>query len=117
MADSVWPDIAFEESMIDHGVIIHCPDKRLTEELFDIFRKYKLRWFCNVSLDVTFWEEAGAKTCYRVSPDRLLNYGPTRVYTDRTYRDYIKCTFYGTETEDFDISEDEFLALLEAGGE
>lgn len=118
MADKIWPDTPFDELMLGQDVIIHCPDKELVEELFDMFRNNGVYWMTMTSMDRTYWGENGAKTCYRVRKDRGMNYGDTTCYLNGDYENYIKCTFYGIDTKVADdISDDGFLALLGIGGD
>lgn len=116
----IWPDTPFEEIMLDSGssVIIHCPDEELVVELFGILKANGVSWAGSWdTMDITHWEKEYEDTCYRVMPEKKMRHGTVYCYQSEEYNDCIKCTFYGTDTEDIDINEDEFLALLGAGGE
>lgn len=113
-----WPDTPFEESMLNHGVIIHCPDRDLVDDLFAVLRKNDVRWSGEDDMTQTFWKKNGNKMCYRVSKGRRMWYGSTHTYSDDLeFGEYIKCTFYGADTDESDISEEKFLALFDSGGE
>ena len=117
MATHIWPETPFDESMFGQDIIIHCPEEWLVGELFDIFLKNGVQWMTGAPMDKTYWRDSGTETCYRVRKDRNMNYGNITCYSDRDYDGYMKCTFYGADTEDYEINEEGFLALFEAGGE
>lgn len=117
MATRTWPDTPFDESMLDHGVIIHCPDRALVDDLFTILRENGVRWIGENDMTQTLWEKNGNTMCYRVSESRKMWYGSIATYSIWEYNDYMKCTFYGTETEESDIDEEKFLSLFKPGGE
>ena len=55
-------------------------------------------------------------TAYYVRNGRIL-YGPKDHAETGGYQNYIKCTFYGIDTPDFDVaSDDELQTLLGIGG-
>ena len=114
-----WPDTPFEESMLvgGNGVIVHCPDRDLVEDLFEIFCNNGVGWIGLESLSTTYWDNDKNKTCYRITNDRKLRVGNIYIYDQPVYDGYIKCTFYGADTEDYEINEEGFMALFEAGGE
>lgn len=105
----------FDPSMLDaeEGVVIHCPDESLADELFEIFRQHDMveNWS---NLECTMWDAYGQRTAYFFKGNELL-YGPTSDAEDRysPYLEYIKCTFYGVDTPDFDTAtDDEILSLF-----
>ena len=111
-----WPDTPFEESMIKSGVIIHCPDKDLVYDLFEILKRNGIRWYGGMtSMDDTCWNYDRENTCYRVLENKEMKRGNVYCYQGGEYRGYIKCTFYGVEP-DFEISDAEFEAIISAGG-
>lgn len=111
----MW-ETPFEESMLydPAGLAIHCPDERLAEELFEIFRQNEIgtNWD---SLEDTRWYDHADDTTYYVSGKTML-YGPKRHGDDvRPYCNHTKCTFYGAgadSLQDVEVSEEEFLAML-----
>lgn len=109
-----WPDIPFEESMLGSDVIVHCPEKDLVKELFDIFTKNGVKWAGRHPLSITYWDHNGEDTCYRVNKYLDMRYGDTHCYTDSHYNDSIKCTFYGAEP-DIEVSDAEFEAIIRGG--
>lgn len=114
----MW-ETAFEESMLcdPKGLAIHCPDKCLAEELFEIFKRNEIGTNWN-SLNDTKWFDHEGDTTYYIAPDKRMLYGPKRHGNDVSpYRNYTKCTFYGTGADplqNVEVSEDEFLAMLNA---
>lgn len=58
------------------------------------------------------WDEHKNNTAYYVRNRRIL-YGPKDHAETGGYQNYIKCTFYGIDTPDFDVaSDDELRSLL-----
>lgn len=110
-----WPDTSFDESMLESGVIIHCPDQDLVKELFEVLQKNGVRWYGGESMTKTFWDIDQKDTCYRVMKNKEMKRGNVFCYQDSEYRDYIKCTFYGTEP-DVEIPDDGFEAIISARG-
>lgn len=107
--DRIWPETPFEESMIGSGVIIHCPDKDLAEELFDILRDNGVNWWAGESMDDTLWN--GEYACYHIMASRYMKRGDVYYYNGSEYNNYIKCTFYGTEP-DIEISDASFEGII-----
>lgn len=99
------------------GLAIHCHDGCLAEELFEVFKRNGIGTNWN-SLDDTKWYDHLDETTYYVAPDKRMFYGPKRHGNDTApYCNYIKCTFYGAGADplqDVEVSEDEFLAMLNA---
>lgn len=74
----MW-DAPFDESMLslEQGVVIHCPEEYLADELFVILREYEVQWYGDESMAKTFWSKYKKYTCYRVHRNvfALWNYG------------------------------------------
>lgn len=107
----------FDESMLNlpQGVVIHCPEEYLADELFEIFRRNGIgkNW---PNLSKTKWEGHGKETAYFVK-DKMMLYGPRKhaEQSGYSYSSYAKCTFYGVP--DFEAaSDDEFRGFLGIGG-
>lgn len=110
-----WPDIPFDESMIRRGVIIHCPEEDTIAELFDTLKSIGVRWAGHETMDTTYWGQSREDTCYRIRSDKCMYVGDTVCYQNGRYNDYIKCTFYGTESEP-EISDTSFEGIICRGG-
>ena len=113
----MW-EIAFEESMLDthKNLIIHCPCKDLAEDLMEVLEKNGVVW-CGDEPPTsnTKWSENAEDTCYWVE-SKVLFYSEKQ-YADEDpdgeYGEHTRCTFYGIESSDFDVAdEDEILSLL-----
>lgn len=107
----MW-DTPFDESMLSAqpGVAIYCEDDQAAGELFEIFKRNDLgkHWGADV-----YGERA-----YCVSKSSGLQRG-TKFAVENThpYSNFIKCTFYGADTPDFEVaSDDELTTLLGIGG-
>nr|WP_290461273.1 hypothetical protein [Acutalibacter muris] len=114
----MW-DTPFDESMLGlpQGVVVHCPDESLAEELFEIFRRNDIgkNW---IDMKKTQWGEEKEETAYFIRGKELL-YGPKIHAEERSmsYWKYKKCTFFGTDTPDFETAtNDELIAFLGIGG-
>lgn len=109
-----WPDIPFDESMLGDDVIIHCPEKDLVKELFDILAENGVGWAGGQPLSLTYWNYSGISTCYRVTKNLSMRYGDTHCYSRADYANSIKCTFYGVEP-DIEISDVAFEEVISKG--
>lgn len=114
----MW-DTPFEESMLGlpQGVVVHCPDESLVEELFEIFKRNGVgtNW---VNMERTQWDRYREETVYFIRGENLL-YGPKFHAEERSmgYWRYKKCTFFDADTPDFEIAtDDELIAFLGIGG-
>lgn len=114
----MW-DMPFEESMLGlpQGVVVHCPDEGLAEELFEILRRNDIgkNW---IDMKKTQWGEEKEETAYFIRGKELL-YGPKIHAEERSmsYWKYKKCTFFGTDAPDFETAtNDELIAFLGIGG-
>lgn len=115
----VW-ETPFDVSMLSlkQGVVIHCPNEHLAEELFEIFKENNVgeNWVCQEFSPN--WDKHEKETAYFVK-NRTLLYGP-KAHAEQSgysYTGYMKCTFYGIDTPDFDVaSNDELRALFGIGG-
>lgn len=113
----MW-DTPFDESMLSlqQGVVIHCPDENLAEELFEIFKQNGVGENWRESEWIPNWEKHKEETAYFVK-GKIMLYGP-KVHAEqsgRSYSKYAKCTFYGTP--DFEVaSNDELRGFLGIGG-
>ena len=96
------------------GVVIHCPEESLAHELIELLHKNGATWPGGASC--IRWDEHKNNTAYYVRNGRIL-YGPKDHAETGGYQNYIKCTFYGIDTPDFDVaSDDELRALFGIGG-
>lgn len=110
-----WPDTPLETSMLFQGIIVHCPDEDLVGELFSFLEENGITWYGNETMTETHWYENREETCYRIEPRGTIKYGNRECYSNTSYRNYIKCTFYGVDP-DFEISDAGFEAIISAGG-
>lgn len=116
----MW-NASFDESMLENDVIIRCPNESDANELMEIFERNGVVWSGGEPFDGgSCWDGYNEDTCYWVE-DKRLSYG-SRDYAEYDengeYVDYIKCTFYGADTPDFDVAnDDELCAFLGIGGE
>lgn len=96
------------------GVVIRCPEEYLSHELFDFLKENGITWRGGDTS--TSWDTHGTDTAYFIRNRRIL-YGPY-IHADReTYKKYIKCTFYGIDTPDFEVASDKELQdVLGIGG-
>lgn len=101
----MW-ETPFDESMLaaQPGVAIYCPEDHHAEELFEVLRRNGLaeHWGSGIQ-----WDRV-----YCVSGKSLKCCGKLYVETVSSYRDYIRCTFFGTESTDFDAATDDELRAL-----
>lgn len=113
----MW-DTTFEESMLEEsmlsanpGIAIYCEDVDKAKELFDVFKRHGIGKNWNAGMH--------GDSVYCVSKRIGLQYGSKdAVESIHPYSSFIKCTFYGINTPDFDIaSDDELRALLVIGGD
>lgn len=108
----VW-NTPFEESMLfaQPGVAIFCEDDQAAEELFELFRQN--------GMGKNWRSEISGGWAYCVSKRDGLQWGrKSSVESVSPYKDFIKCTFYGIDTTDFDAaSDDELRALFSIEGE
>ena len=96
------------------GVVIHCPEEPLACELLEFLHKNGATWPGGASC--IRWDEHKNNTAYYVRNGRIL-YGSKDHAETGGYQNYIKCTFYGIDTPDFDVaSDDELRALFGIGG-
>ena len=102
----------FDESMLSAqpGVAIYCDDDQAAKELFEIFKRNGLDKHWNAG--------AYGRRVYCVSKSSGLKWGDkSDVERTHPYSNFIKCTFYGADTPDFEVaSDDELTALLGIGG-
>lgn len=111
----MW-DTPFDESMLNlpQGVVIHCPDENLAEELFEIFKQNGVGENWRNSEWNPNWRKHKKETAYFVK-GKILRYGPRMHAEQGDYSSYAKCTFYGAP--DFETaSDDEFISFLGIGG-
>ena len=106
----MW-DTPFDESILSAqpGVAIYCEDNQAAEGLFEIFKRNDLgkRWNAGVHGD----------RVYCVTGTRLQYGSKSAVEATRPFCNYIKCTFYGADTPDFEVASDgELTTLLGIGG-
>ena len=107
----MW-ETPFEESMLSAqpGVAIYCEDDKAAEELFEVFKQNEIGKHWNAGV---YGERA-----YCVSKSGGLQWvTKSAVESTHPYSNFIKCTFYGIDTPDFDVaSDDELRALFGIGG-
>lgn len=115
----MW-DTPFDESMLSlkQGVVIHCPDENLAEELFEIFKRNGVGKNWEHEEWTTHWEKYKEETAYFVKDEDML-YGQ-KVHAEQVgykYAKYKKCTFLGIDTPDFETASDaELRNFLGIGG-
>lgn len=111
----MW-ETEFSPELLDakEGVVIHCPEESLAYELLEFLHQNGTTWSGGASC--TRWDDHREETAYYVRNKRIL-YEPKEHADWGNYRNYIKCTFYGIDTPDFDVaSDDELRALFGIGG-
>lgn len=109
----MW-DTPFSPEFLDakEGVVIRCPEEYLSYELFDLLKENGITWRGGGDTSNTNWNNNGADTAYFVL-NRCVLYGPYIHADCEAYEKYIKCTFYGIDTSDFDVaSENEIFSFL-----
>lgn len=120
----MW-EAAFDISMLlNSKVIVSCPNKDLVAEFMNLLAENDVRW-CGAEKAVpsehrSHWSDYGEETCYWIE-DGELAYA-NKEYAeenDGEFSGYIKCTFYGVDSPDFDVATDsELCSLLNiVGGE
>ena len=106
-------ETSFDSSMLGQSnIIVHCPDRVLADELMEILDANSIRWHGGASvIGNSQWEVYDENTCYWIEGYSLM-FGD--VYcVDGAYKGYIKCTFCGADTTDFDIvTDEEFQSFL-----
>lgn len=115
----MW-DTPFDESMLGNDIIIHCPDEYLAQELMEILERNGVKWGrLENPTNNTRWADNKERTCYWIE-SKHLSYGSKGFADedpDEEYVCHIRCTFYGTDTPDFDVAtDDELLVFLGIGG-
>lgn len=113
----MW-DTPFDLSMLedeDRKLIVSCPTKELAEEFVQTVHEHGVSWARGEGASHTNWNY-GENTCYYIDRSMLL-YGEKDYADGHRYQSYIKCTFYGVDTPDFEVaSDDEMTTLLGVGG-
>lgn len=109
----------FYESMLggDAHVVISCQEEQLAQELMELLERYGITWSGGeFPTDNNRWYHYKTKTCYRVYGYKL-RYDCTNIYDSKDFAGYTKCTFYGSDTTDFEAANDEKLIefLTEVG--
>lgn len=108
----MW-ETPFDTSMLENSIVaIHCPDGSDAESLMGILANCGVKWCNGESLleSNNCWNVEKEGTVYYVDK-RVMTYGHIK-HSNRHW-EYVKCTFYGAETPDFDVaSDDEFRSLL-----
>lgn len=101
----MW-DTPFDESMLSAqpGVAIFCEEDSLADELFELFRLNGLgkNWSAG---------ERGGRV-YCVSGKSLRYSSKSDVERTNPYSKFTRCTFYGIESADFDVANDDELRSL-----
>lgn len=114
----MW-EIPFDIAMLERGnVIIRCLTEEMADELFRVLLDNGVRWYGNETMGETHWTARREDTGYRITSQRTMKYGSVEHYSeDSEYDDCIKCTFYGTDTPDFEVASDKELQdVLGIGG-
>lgn len=110
----MW-DTPFDPLMLDGRVLIFCPDSDRAPELMELLGEYGVKWEqtdCLAHHGNSHWDAKKEQTCYRVH-FRHMGYSSIDYYErNGQFRDYIKCTFYGAETSDFEVATDSELRSL-----
>lgn len=114
----MW-EAAFEPSMLDGNVIISCPDKELVAELMRILGEHEIMWAMHTRVvpdGDDCWSDNREMTCYRIC-DKYMSYGSKSFYEEDAFQDYVRCTFCGVDTSDFETAtDDELMTFLGIGG-
>lgn len=98
----------------EEGVVNHCPDESLAHDLIEFLHQNGITWPGGASC--TRWDDHREETAYYVRNKHIL-YGKKEHADWDGYQNYIKCTFYGIDTPDFDVaSDDEIQAIFGIGG-
>lgn len=109
----------FDITMLDGDIVVFCPNKELVPELLELFDEHGVKWGSGAntcSKAAYLWNFYKESTCYRVH-NKSMGYGDKEFYeSERRFRQYIKCTFYGTDSADSDVGDDEFMTILGIGG-
>lgn len=110
----MW-ETPFDPSMLDGSVLILCPDSDLAPELMDLLGAYGVKWDMKrnvASRDEIHLVSNGKETCYRIH-DKSMGYCDKEYYeVSSSYKYYTRCTFYGTDTHDFEAATDEEISSL-----
>lgn len=111
----IW-ETPFDLSMLDGDVLILCPDGDLAPKLMVILGEHGVKWDMSDRFAFegnSLWDRYKERTCYRVC-GKSMGYCSKDYYeSNMDYRNYIKSTFYGVESEPgVEISEEEFEAIL-----
>ena len=95
-------------------IIISCPSEELVEELMELLAEGGAKWSIDEIPSVHNSRWMSERTCYWIRNGKL-SHGTKGYAEDHAdeYRDFIKCTFYGSDSE---ISDADFEAIISAGG-
>lgn len=112
----MW-DTPFAESMLRQGrhIIIHCPSSTLADELMGVLERNGVTWgLYEKPTNNTRWSAHEEETCYWIR-GHDLSFG-SRGHAENDpygeYENYIRCTFLGAESPDFDAATDAELRAL-----
>ena len=106
----MWETEFFPELLdAKEGVVIHCPKESLAYELLEFLHQNGITWPSGASC--TRWDNHREETAYYVRSKRIL-YGPKEHADWDDYQNYIKCTFCGIDTPDFEMATEEELRSL-----
>lgn len=112
----MW-DTPFDPSILDGiGVVVHCPEESFVNELMDTLAKNGVKWCDGTTPTVenSCWNMEKKNTVYYIDRYKRMTWGDINCLTEYGY---MKCTFYGVESADFDVaSDDELQALFGIGG-
>ncbi len=114
--DAVW-ETPFDEAMLqgepeNREIIIWCPQGSLTAGLMEILSVHGLKWNDGTALtDSIEWTRYKEDTCYWIRGKRVT-WESRGFAEDDKFSNYIKCTFYGQNSDFEPANEAEMRAFL-----
>lgn len=105
----MW-DTPFSPEFLDakDGVVIRCPEEFLSYELFELLKHKGAEWVSGRRMEDTAWDGYCSNTAYFIK-DKRISFGTYRYANTEEWKNYIKCTFYGVQDEEFEVADDENL--------
>ncbi len=106
----MW-ETAFDLSMLnDSKVIVNCPSIDLVESFMNVLAENGVTW-CGGEAPNKYnskWNNNKEETCYWIENGTMTyeNKQYAEEYAD-DFPNHIKCTFYGADTTDFEIANDD----------
>ena len=106
---SLWAAEFDTSLLMTHDVVIYCPSESLADELMVLLEEHGVQWSGNKPpTSNKHWGEYEYQ-CYYISSRGSMLYGPPDSTDDDEWRYYIKCTFYGSQDDEFEVADDESL--------